>query len=107
MVSRHTLDGCRLLLVEDEYVVAADLSAELARLGAIVPGPVGGVEEALDLIASGTVIHGAILDIKPRGRMVYPVADLLASRAIPFIFANGPVSLAEVREAILAAIHPA
>lgn len=124
MVSRHTLENCRLLVVEDENVVAADLSAELARLGAVVLGPVGGVEDALALIASGTVIHGAILDINLRGQMVYPVADMLASRAIPFIFATGyddiaipprfadaprcekPVSIAEIREAVLAAIHP-
>ena len=80
----------RILVVEDEYLVA-DLIAfpNCRRLGAIVLGPVGSLGEALDLIGIGAAIDAAVLDINLRGEMVYPAADLLVRRAVPLVFTSG------------------
>ncbi len=52
-------------------------------------GPAGTIEAALDLIARSERIDGAVLDVNIRGERVYPVADALKRRHIPFIFATG------------------
>jgi CheY-like chemotaxis protein len=92
MIERHSsgLQGRRLLVVEDEYLVAAYLAYTLEELGAEVIGPAGTVEEALQLVESeGSRLDGAVLDINLHGVRVYPVADALAARGVPFIFATG------------------
>lgn len=80
----------RILVVEDDYLVAQVLVDFLEEAGATVVGPVGWVDEALALIeASAAGIDGAILDINLHGSRSYPVADALTGRSIPFIFATG------------------
>jgi len=87
--SEH-LKGCRLLVVEDEYLVAADLTASLESLGAEVIGPAASVEEALSLLdTNGGRLDGAVLDINLQNERVYPVADVLTARGIPFVFTTG------------------
>jgi CheY-like chemotaxis protein len=87
--SEH-LKGRRLLLVEDEYLVAADLAASLESLGAEVIGPAASVEEALSFVEKdGVRLDGAVLDINLRNERVYPVADVLTARSIPFVFTTG------------------
>ena len=83
------LSGRHVLVVEDEYFIAADIVRTFRADGAEIIGPVGTVEDALELVFSTPRIDGAILDINLHGEMVYPVADELASRSIPFIFATG------------------
>lgn len=83
------VDGLRLLVVEDEYLLALYLSESLADLGARVVGPVASVEAALDLIEHDAGLDGAILDVNLGDEAVYPVADALASRQVPFVFASG------------------
>ena len=83
------VDGLRLLVVEDEYLLALYLSEALEDLGASVVGPVASVDAALDLIASDPEIDAAILDVNLGSESVYPVADALASRQVPFVFASG------------------
>lgn len=83
------LRGRRVLLVEDEYLLAKDVGEELERQGALVLGPVPSVTEALDLLASDPPPDAAILDINLGGEMVYPVAEALRACAIPFIFTTG------------------
>ena len=85
-----TLARKRLLLVEDEYLVAADLAYALERAGAEVVGPAGSVADALELVRDeGDRLDGAVLDVNLGGERVFPVADALAERGVPFIFATG------------------
>ena len=84
------LRGRRLLVVEDEYLIAAALERALEDCGAEVVGPAGSVEGALRLVeAEGDRLDGAVLDINLRGERVYPVADVLAARGVPFVFLTG------------------
>lgn len=83
------LRGCRVLVVEDEYLLADDLSFALTAAGADVLGPVPTVEEAIARISAEQRIDVAVLDVNLRGDMVFPVADALIARGIPFAFATG------------------
>ena len=82
------LEGFRLLLVEDEYVLALGLSDMLVDLGADVIGPVASVADALDLIDKVPEIDAAVLDVNLGGETIYPVADALMSRNVPFFFST-------------------
>lgn len=79
----------RILVVEDEYLIAMTLKDALESLGSIVVGPVPSVEKAIKTIASETKIDAAIVDINLGGVMAYPVADALLARKIPFVFTSG------------------
>ena len=83
-----SLRGRRVLVVEDDYLLAQDLLEELLRCGAQVMGPVASVAEALALLQSSPPPYMAILDIKLGDGLVYPVADALRARGVPFIFAT-------------------
>ena len=83
------LRGQRLLIVEDEYTIAADLARALEERGADVIGPAASIEDALELVGAQQQIDGAVLDINLRGERAYPVADALRMREVPFIFATG------------------
>lgn len=87
--TRRPLQGCRVLVVEDEFFIADDLAVALAARGAEVVGPAPTGEAALAFLDGGGRIDLAVLDINLQGRLVFPVADLLAARAIPFLFATG------------------
>jgi CheY-like chemotaxis protein len=79
-----------VLLVEDEYLIAIDLADMLEGRGVEVIGPAGTVEDALELVASeGSRLDGAVLDINLHGVRVYPVAEALAARGVPFVFTTG------------------
>lgn len=84
-----SIRGCTVLVVENEFMIAEDLSNSLVDAGAIVLGPVSSVPGALALLASEPDIHGAVLDINLNGQLVFPVADALAVRQVPFVFATG------------------
>jgi two-component SAPR family response regulator len=88
MVQR-TLQGCRVLVVEDEYMLAIELREELIAAGAAVLGPVGRSHLAMELIEVEPHIDGAILDINLGGENAYPLADLLVARAVPLVFITG------------------
>lgn len=83
-----SLHGCRILVVEDEYVLADDLADILAGAGAVVIGPVGSIAKAFAAIAE-EALDGAILDINLRGEMAFTVADRLTERNVVFLFATG------------------
>ncbi len=80
--------GLRVLLVEDENMVALLLEDFLAELGHTVVGPVARLDKALET-AQREAFDIAILDVNINGEESYPIADALAARGIPFIFATG------------------
>lgn len=81
------LTGRRVLVVEDEVLVAATIECELAVLGAEVVGPAYTVDEALEF-ACAEEIHVAVLDINLLGKKVWPVAEALHRRRVPYVFAS-------------------
>ena len=84
-----SLQGRRVLLVEDEFLIASDLVQLLHQHGATVLGPASTVRAALDLLADSPDPDGAVLDVNLRGEMAFPVADALRDRGVPFVFATG------------------
>lgn len=78
-----------ILVVEDEYMIADDLRQDLESLGARVIGPVARVSDALDLLESEGALDGAILDVSLGSEKVFPVADELRARGVPFVFSTG------------------
>jgi two-component sensor histidine kinase/CheY-like chemotaxis protein len=87
--SESTVGG-NLLLLEDEELVAEALADELTKLGWRIAARVGTLPEAQALLSSsGGDIDAAVLDVNLRGRLVYPVAEELTRRGIPYIFCTG------------------
>lgn len=82
------LRGQRVLVVEDEALVAMELSRVLTAAGARVVGPAGTIEEAMALM-DAQPIDRALLDINLGGRVITPVARLLSHRRIPFVYLTG------------------
>ena len=87
--SSTLLAGRRVLLVEDDFFVVEDMRQEFEAIGASVVGPAATVDDALRLVATTDRLDAAVLDVNLRGAMVYPVADALAARGVPFVFATG------------------
>lgn len=80
--------GLRVLLVEDEMMVALLVESMLLDLGHEVIGPVGRLDRAVAM-AEREIIDFAIIDVNINGGKAYPIAAALAARGIPFIFATG------------------
>jgi len=80
--------GRRVLLVEDNAVVAMELAATLADMGYEVVGPAATVEDGLRLAEQGGA-DLALLDMDLRGRSAAPVAEALSARGVPFAFCTG------------------
>jgi two-component SAPR family response regulator len=83
------LAGRRILVVEDEYLIALDMGRALEEQGAEVVGPVASVSGALELIESSGRLDIAVLDINLHGEPAYPVAKSLQSKGVPFVFTTG------------------
>jgi len=92
--SEQKLAGLRVLLVEDEDVLAITLEDLLTQLGCHIL-PASQLEQAIELARTES-IDGALLDVNLSGERVYSVADELATRDIPFLFMTG-YSTAELR----------
>ena len=75
--------GCRFLVVEDETLIAVLIEDALVGMGCEVVGSSGKLDTALQL-AKDEEFDAAILDITVRGGKVYPIAELLVTRGIPF-----------------------
>jgi CheY-like chemotaxis protein len=81
----------RVLLLDDEPLIAMVLEDILMQLGHETVGPAHTVADALGLIDS-IPPDAAILDVNLRKEVSYPVADVLRGRRIPFMFATGYVA---------------
>ncbi|MFO1131973.1 MAG: response regulator [Hyphomicrobiales bacterium] len=82
------LKGKRILVVEDEALIAVMVEDMLTEMGSVVVGPAATIAQALAL-AQSEAIDGAVLDVNVRGERIDPVADVLAARSIPILFATG------------------
>ena len=109
----------RILVVEDEYLIADAMQRGLEDEGATVVGPASSVRNALRLVEAEPGIDGAVLDINLGSEKVYPVADALQALGVRFLFTTGydaadvpqywrhirrlekPVSVATVARALL------
>lgn len=81
--------GLRLLIAEDTAVVAAELERILGGWGCELVGPFMTLSSALQAARERSDLDGALLDINLQGETVYPVADELQKRGVPFIFLTG------------------
>ena len=77
--------GRRVLIVEDEFLAALTTTDFLESIGCEVVGPAARLFIALEL-ARSAAIDAALLDINIAGEMVWPVADELGRRKVPFVF---------------------
>jgi DNA-binding response OmpR family regulator len=82
------ITGNRVLVVEDEPLVGMNLSKSLTELGFDVVGPYSTLAQAAEA-AVEEEIDAALLDVNLSGDAVYPVADILASKSVPFAFITG------------------
>jgi len=80
--------GKRLLLIEDEMLVGMMMHDTLTELGFDVVGPLSTMSEAAKAIEHED-FHAAILDVNLNGEFIYPLADIVASRGLPFVFVTG------------------
>ena len=78
----------RILVVEDEALVAFTLTEMLEELGCEPIGPIATADEALRCLPS-TTIDAAVVDLLLRGVDAWPVAEALAARKVPFVLATG------------------
>ena len=85
-----SLAGLHLLIVEDETLVALMVEDMLGDLGCMAVEVAGTVAEGLAILDKPQpALDAAILDVNIGGEKVYPVAERLASKGVPFIFATG------------------
>ena len=82
------LDGVRVLVVEDEYLVAVLIQEILETAGCVVSGPIPRLPEALDAVDHDDY-DAAVLDVNLAGERVDPVAQALSRRNVPFVFVTG------------------
>ena len=82
------LQGVRVLVVEDEYLVAILIEEILESAGCTVMGPIPRLREALDAVDHDEY-DAAVLDVNLAGERINPVADALSERNVPFLFVTG------------------
>ena len=82
------LSGLKALVVEDEGSVAFMIEDMLQELGCTVHASVARLEDARG-IAQKAMVDFALLDVNLNGQLVFPVAEILRRRRIPFVFSTG------------------
>jgi CheY-like chemotaxis protein len=88
VMSDGDLNGLRILVVEDEAAISLLLEDMLLDFGCEVIGPAARLSAALEAVTREQV-DLAILDVNVAGEPIYPVAEALAQRSIPFVFSTG------------------
>jgi DNA-binding response OmpR family regulator len=89
MPAFEEFQGARVLLVEDDTMICLLFEDMLLELGCKVVGPACDIRRATDMAQRHKGIDAAILDVHLAGELVFPVADILAKRGVPFLFATG------------------
>jgi CheY-like chemotaxis protein len=89
MSAIEELKGLRVLVVEDEMMICLLFEDMLLDFGCEIIGPACDIGRALELAQRHESIDVAILDVNISGQGVFPVADILSRRGIPFLFATG------------------
>ena len=97
MTRAGTNDRPTVLVVEDEFIIALDLSETVRDLGYRVEGPFADKENAFIAI-DREMPDCAILDVHTADGEVYPLADALADAGVPIIFHSGHVAPTEITE---------
>jgi len=85
----EALSGRRVLVVEDESLVAMLLETILEDMGCTPVGPASNIDEGMALATDGERLDAALLDVNVAGRQVFPVAQALKDRGVPFVFSTG------------------
>lgn len=78
-----------MFVVEDEALVALHLEDMLADLGCRIVGPAMRLDRAFAMVERGVTADVAVLDVNVAGEQVFPLAELLAEKGVPFLFATG------------------
>ena len=81
--------GRRVLIVEDESLVAMLLETILEDMGCTPIGPAATVDEGLKMAADSDPVDAALLDVNVAGKQVFPIAQALRDRGVPFVFSTG------------------
>ena len=81
--------GRRVLIVEDESLVAMLLETILEDMGCVPVGPAATVEEGLQVAGGDEPLDAALLDVNVAGKQVFPIAEALKARGVPFVFSTG------------------
>ena len=79
--------GRRVLIVEDESLVAMLLETILEDMGCVPVGPAATVDEGLRMASEP--VDAALLDVNVAGKQVFPIAEALKTRGVPFVFSTG------------------
>ncbi len=91
----RVLQGKTVLVVEDEHLVGRETTAALQAAGCVVIGPISTIEEALNVVRTEP-FDAAVLDINLNGELVWPAAQVVRARKVPFIFTTGYSGLIDV-----------
>jgi len=84
------LQGLRVLIVEDETLVAMLLEDMLSDHGCVIAGAANRMLQALEMIEDEALdIQAAVLDVNLAGEPSFPLAERLAAKGVPFVFATG------------------
>ena len=89
MAAASPLLGRRVLVVEDEMMIAMLVEDMLAELGCSVVGPAHALDAALNLAKTESGLDAALLDVNLGGQPVFAVADALRAKGVPAIFSTG------------------
>lgn len=87
--SAHDLTDLRILVVEDNYVLAESMRWALEGFGGNVVGPAPNSVRAFELLDEADAVDAAILDIDLQGKSSAPIADRLRAAGVPFLFLTG------------------
>jgi len=89
MADAPSFSGRRVLVVEDEMMIAMLVEDMLAELGCAVVGPAHALDTALEFARTELALDAALLDVNLAGQPVFAVADALREKGVPAIFSTG------------------